>query len=248
MSRIAVELVPREKHALIEELEMLNSQFPQIDLVNIPDILRFNMRSWEACTYSSHYIKTIPHIRAIDMDVNELLPIADFLSEAQVDEVLIISGDAPQDLYYRTYPTTSIEMIKKFKRELPNVKVYAAIDQYRSSIKDEYDYIQRKIEAGADGFFTQPFFSLELIDFYANILKGQQVFFGVSPVTSIKSKSYWENRNRVVFPSDFDLSLDWNVNFARNVLDYVKEKDLNVYFMPITISVKEYLSSVFANK
>ena len=45
MKRISVELVPRDEDALHGELALLGKFKEQVDVINIPDLLRFPTRS-----------------------------------------------------------------------------------------------------------------------------------------------------------------------------------------------------------
>lgn len=46
MKRISVELVPRDEDALRQELALLGKFQDKVDVINIPDLLRFPIRSW----------------------------------------------------------------------------------------------------------------------------------------------------------------------------------------------------------
>lgn len=137
-------------------------------------------------------------------------------------------------------------MIAKIKKDYPHIKVYSAIDPYRSSMDEEYEYAQKKLEAGADGFFTQPFFDLSLMEQYSDMLKGSEIFWGVSPVVSDKSQKYWETRNHVVFPADFQPTLEWNIDFARQALAFTKKTNSHIYFMPIKVDLQAYFDGIFS--
>jgi methylenetetrahydrofolate reductase (NADPH) len=141
----------------------------------------------------------------------------------------------------RVFRTSSVELIRAIKAQMPGLRIYAAIDPYRSGIKTELDYIKRKIDAGADGFFTQPFFDLRLMEIYNDLLPGADIFWGVSPVMSVRSKDYWDNLNNAIFPPDFEPTLAWNRRFARAALDFARETDSSLYFMPIRVDLVEYL-------
>ncbi len=246
MRRISIELVPRNSQSLQADLEMIKSSFPQVDTVNIPDLLRFELRSWDGCKYvKNYYQQAIPHIRAIDLDINKPLPFAENLHKLVIGEVLVLTGDPPQDMTRKIYPSTSTDLIKKFKKDHPTIKVYAAIDQYRTSMRGELDNIRRKIDAGADGFFTQPFFDLRLMEIYAEQLEGLEVFWGISPVTSEKSVNYWETKNHLIFPAGFQPTLEWNINFAKKALEFTEELDSHIYFMPIRTKIRAFLSGLF---
>jgi len=244
--KYSIELVPRTWETLNTEVEEV-SQFTQINTLNIPDLLRFDVRSWDACDrLQDKFDEVIPHLRAIDFDLRNGFPLTDFFRHSKINSVLVVEGDPPQDISHRTYRNTSCELIRIIKKELPYMKVYAAIDQYRTSMRKELDYIHDKIDAGVDGFFTQPFFDLKFLDVYMDMLQGTEVFWGMSPIHSETSKSYWENKNDVVFPSDFEPTKEWNINFGRAMIKRVQAKDDNVYFMPIRANTCEYLSKLLA--
>ncbi|WP_036720755.1 methylenetetrahydrofolate reductase [Paenibacillus harenae] len=245
--RISLELVPREADELRAELQFIKNRFPIINTINIPDLTRFELRSWEAAALSQEGDKaSIPHIRAMDFQMENPLPFVPYLDEHGITEVLVVTGDAPKNSGLPTYPTTCTDMIAKIKKEHPHLKVYAAIDPYRNSASKEYDYVQRKMDAGADGFFTQPFFDLRFMEQYAEMLEGLEVFWGVSPVVSDKSKAYWETRNQVVFPPDFQPTLAWNIEFSRKALALAKRLNSPIYFMPIKVDLAAYLEGVFS--
>jgi methylenetetrahydrofolate reductase (NADPH) len=195
-----MELVPRNKESILEEVEKISKYLKKVTAINIPDLLRFDLRSWVACGYvKPSFQNAIPHFRAVDINVNEPLPMADFLVENNLKEIIVISGDVSQDMSRKMYPSDVLEVIKKFKREIPGIKIYAAFDPYRQGIHKELDYVHAKQDAGADGFFTQPFFDIRLFDIYSELLQSYDVFWGVSPVLSMNSKNYWETRNKSYF-------------------------------------------------
>lgn len=245
MTTISIELVPRDLKTLEEEMQLIRENFPSINTINIPDLIKFDVRSWEGCRLALRYFNnTIPHIRAIDFESDRAFPLTDYIRKCGFGSVLVIKGDKPQDMSRKVFRTSSIEMIRLIKKEMPEVKVYAGIDPYRSSIRDELEYCKAKREAGAEGFFTQPFFDLRIMEVYADLLSGIEVFWGVSPVMSEKSRNYWENRNNAVFPKNFKPTLEWNRDFAHQALEFVKSRQTNIYFMPIRIDVKRYLSGI----
>lgn len=246
MTRISLELVPRDIDFLATELAVINERFPIIDSVNIPDLLRFDLRSWEGCSVVNRFNKnSIPHIRAIDIDYRKPLPMVESLRVNNIREVVVLTGDPPQDMNHKIYPSTSVDIIRKFKKELPDIKVYAGIDQYRDGIRTEMEYVRRKVDAGADGFFTQPFFDLRFMDIYAEQLQDTEVFWGISPVITEKSVGYWETKNKAVFPACFNPTIDWNIDFARQALEFARKTESNLYFMPIRMNAAEYLQRIF---
>ncbi len=245
MGKIAIELVPRNPDVLEQDLLQVKEHFPQIDTINIPDLLKFELRSWDACVQAkAHFPHAIPHLRAIDFDLSQPFPHTEAFIKAGFESVLVIAGDQPQDMSRRVYRTSSIELIRALKAEMPSLKVYAGIDPYRTGIKTELDYVKRKCDAGADGFFTQPFFDLRLMEIYCDLLVGLDVFWGISPVMSARSKDYWDNLNNAIFPPDFEPTMEWNRDFARKALKFVKESESNLYFMPIRVNLVEYLQGI----
>ena len=245
MTEISLELVPRNETSLRRELEQVRQHFPKINRINIPDILRFDMRSWQGCNIAGEYFpKTIPHLRAIDFDPNRPLQICQELSCKEIEAALVITGDLPQDMSHKCYRTSCLEMIRRLKRELPELTVYAGMDPYRNGIKEEIDYIRAKQDAGAEAFFTQPFFDLRLMEIYQGFLRGINIYWGVSPVLTENSQNYWENKNNAIFPPDFQPTLAWNRDFARKALQFARATGGNVYFMPIRTDIVKYLDGI----
>lgn len=242
--RISVELIPRSEDDLWQQLAELKS-FPRVDTVNIPDISRFELRSWQGCFQARQQVRqAIPHLRAIDFDPGKPLKAVTGMVERGIEEVLVVTGDAPADMSRPVFPTTSVELIRRLRDEHPELTVYAAFDPYRQGFAAEQDYALEKLEAGAAGLFTQPFFDVRMMALFADLLRGVTVFWGVTTVTSSRSRQYWQNRNHVVFPPHFAPTLAWNRRLAREALAFVEERDDNIYFMPIRTSIAEYLSGI----
>lgn len=245
MSRISVELIPRTEEGLTGDLDLVKSKIPNIDIINIPDLLRFDIRSWQGAALAQNYYPAVmPHIRAIDINLDEPLPMRADLRRNGITEVLVIEGDPPQDMTHKFYPTVTTDVITKFRQEMPEVKVYAGIDQYRGSMRQEMYRIRRKLQAGAVGFFTQPFFDMRYLEIYADMLEGQNVYWGVTPVLSERSQSYWELKNNVIFPKDFAPTLEWSIEFSKKVKEFAINRGDNLYLMPIKSNLEEYLSGV----
>lgn len=247
MHSISIELVPRDAESLNRELQQVREHFPAIDTINIPDLLKFPLRSWQACGQARQlFPHAIPHLRAIDFDLRHPFPLAETFARHGIDSVLVIAGDQPQDMSRRVFRTSSVELIRALKNQLPGLTVYAGIDPYRSGIKNELDYVKRKLDAGAAGFFTQPFFDLRLMEIYHDLLAGLEIFWGISPVMSERSKDYWDNLNNAIFPPDFEPTLEWNRRFARQALEFVHQRQASLYFMPIRVDLVAYLEGILA--
>jgi methylenetetrahydrofolate reductase (NADPH) len=248
-TRISIELVARDAAYLDSDLYQLSHLYKGFNTVNIPDLLRFPVRSWQGCAQAKHYVNSaIPHLRAIDFDLSKPLTLIDYIRRHSLDELLVVKGDPPFDGESKYFNTSSVELIAGIKRELPWIKVYAAIDPYRASLDVEVAYAKEKLVAGADGFFTQPFFDLGLMEQYAKALRQlsseAEIFWGVSPVLGEASQDYWQRVNKVSFPKGFVADLGWNKRFAREAIKWVKSRGENIYFMPIRVDLKSYFTGV----
>jgi methylenetetrahydrofolate reductase (NADPH) len=266
--KISLEAVPRNQEALVS-CAAEAAAFPQIDSINVPDLTRFTLRSWDACAAlakalppsgGKNRFRYIPHIRAIDFNLHQPFPLRDFLRSRGIDRGLVIAGDPPRNsstdsmsleyiqsgLVPQVQAAGTALFIKKLKAEMPEFTVYAAFDPYRTNIRYELDYLAQKEAAGAAGFMSQPFFDLRLLEIYAEYLEGKEVFWGLSPVLSQASRNYWESRNRAVFPKHFRPGLEWNIDFGRRVISFCKARRFHVYLMPIKVDIRAYLSGLFA--
>jgi methylenetetrahydrofolate reductase (NADPH) len=245
---ISLEAVPRSRETLAETAGIA-AEFPQINIINIPDLLRFPLRSWDACgileTPGEPQFDRMPHIRAIDFDMTKPFPHRDLFRARGIRRVLVIAGDPPKDGAHRTYATETAAFINKLKTEMPELRIYAAFDPYRTNIRYELDYVRAKEDAGAEGFMSQPFFDLRLLEIYAEYLEGKVVFWGISPVLSDANRNYWESRNRAIFPKSFRSDLGWNIKFGRRILAFCEKNRFNFYLMPIKIDLKAYLDGLF---
>jgi methylenetetrahydrofolate reductase (NADPH) len=244
--RVSVELIPRNDADFARQLDEL-AALPSVRTVNVPDIVRFPLRSWHACAAArARGFRAIPHLRAIDVDPRSAMPFAATLMEHGIDEVLVVAGDAPADMSRPVFDTSSEALIRRLKRELPGLTVYAALDPYRQGFAAERDYLHRKLDAGADGLFTQPFFDLRLLGVWGDLLGalGTRVFWGATSITSPRSARYWTTRNRAVLPRAFAPTLEHSREVARGVLAFARERDDDVYFMPIRASSRSYLDGI----
>lgn len=232
---ISVELIPRNEESLIQEAQLL-SQIPEITHINIPDLARFSIRSHAATAllhkeFRDRFIY-VPHIPA--MHIAELAP---------SDIPLVVQGDHAQDVP-RESTFGSLHLIKHYTHQ--GFAPMAAIDQYRSALKDEVAYIHQKIEAGSTGFFTQPFFSLTHALFWHECIpEHAQTFYGVSPVMTENSARYWVEKNSVIFPPDFSIEYRWQIQFGKKMIKWAKERNTSLYFMPIRTPIKEYMNELF---
>ncbi|HZZ64018.1 MAG TPA: methylenetetrahydrofolate reductase, partial [Candidatus Baltobacteraceae bacterium] len=216
LTDISLELVPRSVAQLQADARLVKDKFPRITMVNVPDVLRLPVRSWHACSaVRGIFSRAIPHLRAMDIPLTEKSDILNEVRTLGLREVLVVGGDAPHDLKHLSYPTGSIDLIRWLKREFTDIKVFGAVDPYRQSLRGEMEYVRRKADAGADGFFTQPVFDLRLLEIYAEALSHWHIFWGITPIVTDGARSYWETTNNVVLPKDFNQTMEWNQTLAR---------------------------------
>ena len=145
----------------------------------------------------------------------------------------------------KVYDQDAVDLIRRLNRDAPHLRVYAGLDPYRQSFVRERDYLERKLDAGASGFFTQPFFDLRLLDTWADLLPdGTDVWWGATSILTEASFNYWRARNHAVFPRTFTPTLDCNRAFARDLLTFAPEREQHAYFMPVKGNVLEYLGGI----
>ncbi len=249
--RVSIELVPRDPQVLRNQLEATLALGSGVQVTNLPDLLRFDLRSWDAAVIAcdaaraaGRVLAAVPHVRAMDVPLERPWAPAAKLDAAGIDEVVVVQGDPPADLGHDLSGASSLQVIAKLRAERPGWRIYGALDPYRQSIAAERDYALRKLDAGADGFFTQPFFDVRLLAAWRDLLPGVPVFWGSTSVTSERTLRYWVSRNRAVFPNGFEPTLAWHRRFAVELMGFAREHDANVYFMPIRVPIAAWLGDV----
>lgn len=248
-SSIALELVPRNLNHFVEESRLNLERYSFIQKINVPEIRSVEIKSFEASqVLLKNSLPAVPHFRVIDRTLDDLLKKLSALQEMGLKEVLLIGGDPPKNDEFVPSGLTTLEAISQVRKEFPSLKIYAGLDPYRSSFRRELDYAKQKIDAGCNGFYTQPFFSLKVLDLWLEQLSSTELWFGISPVHSDKSRKYWEKVNQVVFPADFSYGVKENIDLAKVLLNRIAEVNCNAYFMPITISASAYLNDLVENE
>lgn len=242
----ALELVPRSLETLLLEAETSLAEHPWITSINIPEIMSVPIKSFEATSFLlEHKVPVTAHFRMIDRSIYDFSKMVEALVERGLERVLIIGGDVnTSDPDFRSSGVTSLAAIREIRRLFPALKIYAGIDPYRSSFRSELDYAFQKREAGCDGFFTQPFFSVGMLELWLEQLPTSELWVGIAPVYTEKSKIYWERRNNVVFPPSFDFSHAWNAKIARHLIAAIAEAGQNAYLMPVRVSIADYLREI----
>ena len=241
---IFLELVPRDLDTLVNQSQRYLADFTQLTGINIPDVKRLDIRSSQAAhALLTKNITAIPHIRTQDADIASHLETLQSLYNSGLRSVLFIYGDVVEKS--AQVGTKPPELIKACKERFPDMQVYAGIDPYRQSFDDEIDYAQEKLTAGADGLFSQPFFDPALLQTYLDTFKNTAFFCGISPVTSPKSKTYWENVNHVRFSADFECTIDYHIQLGKDLLSVAKANKQHAYLMPIRTPVRAYLEGLF---
>ncbi len=245
--KISFEIVPRNEQAFAEQYHFVQSLGSSIQLINVPDIQRFDIRSWETGSRidrSKH--RFVPHFRAIDFDLKsgEIFRI---IEQNELDSILLVSGDPPEGLKRSFHKTNVLDLIRAVKQQFSDIRVYAGFDPHRSGVQDECNYTKCKADAGADGFFSQPFYDIRMIEIYAEQMQEFETYIGLSPITTESSMHYWEVKNKVQFPIDFRPDYEWNIAFSNRVIKTARDFGMNIYFMPIRIDLDKYFGSIDFN-
>jgi len=222
------------------------NSFPKIMAINVPEIRSTEITSFEASTHLlRNNVAAIPHFRLIDKTLPELENLIEKLVPLGLKQTLLVSGEPPLNTpNFVSSGVKAPEAIKHIKNKFPQLKVYAAQDSYRQNFKKELDYCKEKLDCGADGFFTQPFFSEGLLTQWIEHLPETELWIGLSPVTKGTSRNYWETINQVVFPPNFRFDLEGNCMLGRRILTLIEAAGKDAYLMPITISAEKYLSAL----
>jgi len=238
--RTSLEIVPRSTADLDDAIALIEARYPRIDTVNVPDRPNCELRSTDAV----HHIRgriahRIPHLRACDFDESSAESLIDALSARDIDEVIVVAGDKAEAAS-RFEPTALIRVLASHS---PHLSVYAALDphRYRDDAALAHNIAQKR-EAGACGFFTQPLFDLRDVDRCSESLGDATTFWGLSPVITDRSQRYWQQVNRVRFPSEFVPTLNWNQSFALRFLSEIADRGGNAYLMPIKVDIERYLA------
>jgi methylenetetrahydrofolate reductase (NADPH) len=244
--KIALELVPKTLDSFLEESKAHTNNFPKITAINIPELRSVEIKSFEA---SEHLLKNsipaIPHFRLIDRTISDLENLIEKLLPLGLKQTLLVSGDPPIDMPgFVPSGIKAPQAIKHIKAKFPQLKVYAGQDPHRQSFKKELDYCKEKLDCGADGFFTQPFFSESLLNQWLEHLPKTEMWIGLSPVTGKNSRNYWETVNQVVFPPNFSFDLEGNCIIDRRLLTLIEAAGKDAYLMPFTTSASKYLNAL----
>lgn len=238
--KISFEIVPRSNQAFDEQYSFASSLGKSISMINVPDIQRFDIRSWETKKkISQPHHQFVPHFRATDFSIKSG-DIFKIIDGYELNHILLVSGDPPEGIKKTLHNTNVVDLIKSVKTEYPNITIHAGFDPHRGGLQEECNYIQRKFDAGASSFFSQPFYDKRLVEIYAEHLQDLNIFIGLSPITTLSSMNYWEIKNKVKFPKAFEPSYQWNIDFSNEVLEMARTMDFNIYFMPIKIDLEQF--------
>lgn len=245
---LSIELVPRDADELVAQAGEVLQAFPQFEWLNIPDIKALPVRSHDAAAKAVALpVRVIPHVRARDRSLQDGVALLRGLVELGVKDALIVTGDRFDQGEEASY-VTSVELIRAGREAGLPLQLWAAFDPYRGEMRAEFEYVQAKLDAGAAGLFTQPFFDVRLAQICLDQLDGVPTFLGISPVTTPQSRRYWERTNRVVFPSSFEPTLEYCARLSADLLDVVEAHGQHAYLMPIKVDPLEYVEAVFAER
>lgn len=245
---IFLELVPRDLDNLLRLSKQSLDRHSLISGINIPDIKRVNIRSYEAVRYLlTHNIRCLPHIRSQDATVDDYITLIAPLVDLGLKELLIISGDPIKPGITPTYKSTVLDLVAELKSAFHSLTVYCGFDPYRQALDDEIRYANKKLSVGCDGLFSQPIFDVNFADTILSTFNHTRFFTGIAPVSTQASFEYWINVNKVTFPAEFKLDLDYNCKLAQDLIGLTTSFGQHCYLMPIRTPVSDYLHGVFSS-
>ena len=78
--RISVELVPRSEAEVYADASLVRTAMPEVNAFNIPDLMRFPLRSWDDCAIASKILPaSIPHVFISSVTQQGLTELKDLL-------------------------------------------------------------------------------------------------------------------------------------------------------------------------
>lgn len=157
----------------------------------------------------SHHIRPLAHITCRDRNLIGLQSHLMGLNALGIHDILAVTGDPSKigDFPGATsvYDVSSIELIQLIKqlnegisfsgkplREKANFSIAAAFNPNVRVVERAVGRLEKKIEAGADYFITQPVYSKEkIIEVYeATKHLDTPIFIGIMPLTSLRNSEF----------------------------------------------------------
>lgn len=90
--KISFEIVPRTPQAFDDQYRFALSLGESINMINVPDIQRFDIRSWDTAKKINRNVhQFVPHFRATDFSL-ESGKLFEIIEENELDHVLLVSG------------------------------------------------------------------------------------------------------------------------------------------------------------
>ncbi|NOR71523.1 MAG: methylenetetrahydrofolate reductase, partial [Methylomarinum sp.] len=114
--KFSFEIVPRTYQAFEEQYQFVSTLGESISMINVPDIQRFDIRSWDTgkkVDRSKHQF--VPHFRASDFSL-ESGDIFRIIEENELDHVLLVSGDPPEGIKREFHNTSVLDLIRVVKQ------------------------------------------------------------------------------------------------------------------------------------
>ena len=192
----------------------------------------------------------VRHLRAMDFDPDKLAPLLGDLDRHALREVLVLAVTRRRSRARRGSTRRDRRSRRGAEAHAADLRVYAAIDpDLVLALRDELESVHQKRDAGADGFFEARSPSdRRLQHAWADLLAGEDVYWGVTPIAGDRSRRYWETKNRAVFPAGFAPTLEWSRRFAAEALAWARERDADLYFMPIRVDAASWLGGLLAER
>ena len=223
------------------------NRFSQEDIKTIRD-LEFNL---------------MPHFTCVSMLKDEIEKHIISVENLGIENILALRGDIPdyidiEELDFR-YANELVEFIQAKTTLSVGVAGYPEGHIESKNLKDDIEYLKKKVDAGASAIFTQLFFENSKLYDYIERVKNAgitcPVVAGIMPVRSIKQIERMTSMSRVSvpkklvealrkFPEDsLKIGTDFAIEQCRNLIEN-KITSLHFFTLNHSDQVKEILDNI----
>ncbi len=168
--------------------------------------------NWTKIIKDEYGLNVMMHLTCIASNKQKISDIADFLIENQIDNVLALRGDIPQDEEPEfienelKYANELVELLAEYNKFSIGVAGYPEGHAEAPSIDKDIENLKKKVDAGADFIITQLFFDNNYFFNYLELLEKNNikipVIAGIMPITNIKQVLRFTQMCAVTVPDE----------------------------------------------
>ena len=150
-----------------------------------------------------------------------------------IENILALRGDVPADAevcnFDFKHANELVEYIKDKTTLSIGVAGYPEGHIESCSMKDDIDYLKRKVDAGASAIFTQLFFENEKFFKYVELVRkagiNLPIIPGIMPIRSVKQIQKMTSMARIEIPKGLtDILINHNDNIKDYGIDYISRQ------------------------